>query len=177
MLHTNIPVNLRFYLKLIAKEFISTVISSWHKHIQHIKSLEKSNQRLSRACIVHLVIKREKREILIIQNSHFAYIYIFVSNRYYWSYTILNVAIYVVIVLPNSLIKNYILHRPLFIFLNYNTYLLNSAGYLYIFGLNRECTQRRRVFCFNNLKDKSPQIGLMHDWYDYTPIECSFFHI
>jgi hypothetical protein len=38
--------NLRFYLKLIAKEFISTVISSWHKHIQHIKSLEKSNPRL-----------------------------------------------------------------------------------------------------------------------------------
>ena len=38
------PVNLRFYLKLIAKEFISTVISSWHKHIQHIKILEKSKK-------------------------------------------------------------------------------------------------------------------------------------
>ena len=115
MLHTNSPVNLRFYLKLIAKEFISTVISSWHKHIQHIKSLEKSNQRFSRACIVHLVIKREKREILIIQNSHFAYIYIFVSNRYYWSYTILNVAM-LWFVLHNCLIKNDILHRPLFFF-------------------------------------------------------------
>jgi hypothetical protein len=40
--------------------------------------------------------------------------------------------------------------------------------------LNRECTQRRCVFCFNNLKDKSPQIGLMNDWYDYTLIVCSF---
>ena len=38
--YSNSPVNLRFYLKLIAKEFMSTVISSGHKHIQHIKSLE-----------------------------------------------------------------------------------------------------------------------------------------
>jgi hypothetical protein len=28
---------------------------------------------------------------------------------------------------------------------------------------------------FNNLEDKSPQIGLMHDWYDYALIKCSFF--
>ena len=41
-------VNLWFYLKLIAKEFISTVISSWHKHIQHIKSLEKSKKGKSK---------------------------------------------------------------------------------------------------------------------------------
>ena len=45
---TNSPVNLRFYLKLIAKEFISTVVSSWHKHIQHIKSLEKSEKEKSK---------------------------------------------------------------------------------------------------------------------------------
>jgi hypothetical protein len=33
------------------------------------------------------------------------------------------------------------------------------------------------MYFFNNLKDKSPQIGLMHDLYEYTLIECSFFHI
>jgi hypothetical protein len=42
------PVNLQFYLKLIAKEFILTVISSWHNHIQHIKSLEKSRKGKSK---------------------------------------------------------------------------------------------------------------------------------
>jgi hypothetical protein len=44
----NSPVNLWIYIKLIAKEFISTVISSWHKHIQHIKSLEKSKKGKSK---------------------------------------------------------------------------------------------------------------------------------
>jgi cytochrome c biogenesis protein ResB len=46
--NNNSPVNLWFYLELIAKEFISTVISSWHKHIQHIKSLEKSKYEKSK---------------------------------------------------------------------------------------------------------------------------------
>jgi hypothetical protein len=45
---TSSPVNLRFYLKLIAKEFISTVISSWHKHIQRIKNLEISEKEKSK---------------------------------------------------------------------------------------------------------------------------------
>ena len=42
------PVNLRFYLKLIAKGFTLTVISSSHNHIQHIKSLEKSKMGKSK---------------------------------------------------------------------------------------------------------------------------------
>ena len=44
-----------------------------------------------------------------------------------------------------------------------------------MFVLNRVCTQRKCVFCVNNLKDESPQIGLMHDWYDYALIGCSLF--
>jgi hypothetical protein len=42
------PVSLQFYLKLNAKEFNSTVISSWHTHIEHIKSLEKSKKGKSK---------------------------------------------------------------------------------------------------------------------------------
>ena len=38
--------------------------------------------------------------------------------------------------------------------------------HLFIFGLNKEVTQRKRVFSFFNLKDKSPLIGLMHYLYD-----------
>jgi hypothetical protein len=57
--------------------------------------------------------KWEIREILIIfQNSYFAYI--FVSNWFYWSYTILNVTM-LWFALPNCFIKNDILHKPLFI--------------------------------------------------------------
>ena len=60
---TSSPVNLRFYLKLIAKEFISTVISSWHKHIQHIKSLEKSEKGKSKNFTKQNMQKYEEKYI------------------------------------------------------------------------------------------------------------------
>ena len=42
------PVNILFYLKLIEKEFISTVISSWHKYILDIIGVEKSKKGKSK---------------------------------------------------------------------------------------------------------------------------------
>jgi hypothetical protein len=39
-------------------------------------------------------------------------------------------------------------------------------GSFFILGLNKEGTQRRRVFSFINLKDKFPLIGLRHYLYD-----------
>ena len=113
--------------------------------------------------------KWEKREILIIQNSHLVYIY--VNNQYYWHYSILNVTM-LWFVLFNSLIKNDILHNEL-VFLHITT----PIYYEYIIRLNREDTQRRRVFYFINLKDKTPLISLMYDLYDYTLTECSICHI
>ena len=59
---TSSPVNLRFYLKLIAKEFISTVISSWHKHILHIKNLEKSEKEKSKNFTKENVQKYEEKK-------------------------------------------------------------------------------------------------------------------
>ena len=59
---TSSPVNLRFYLKLITKEFISTIISSWHKHILHIKSLEKSEKEKSKNFTKQSMQKYEEKK-------------------------------------------------------------------------------------------------------------------